>query len=332
MRRARNRPGFPGDSRVLGMGVNEVPDRNKSEAEKQREWVARSIAHGVKERVPKGELGIADSLIAQALNCREVGFRERYAFVQGMNLDVVTIAPVYPEQGKRLPDRNEIVWPGLREWTKETPLFTFAILDGAFEWGLRTLGFQDFLLLPHVSPWQLAGFIRRVEEMNSAQIRLLAEGGVNGIILADDIAFANGLMLRPPVLREHFFPSLSRQAALAAKRGLPVFYHSDGRYRDALEDIMTAGFTGLHCIDRASGMEMESLQAEVGNRLCLWGHLDASDAERAGDPVALEKATHSVRLFARDKRFILGTNSGLFEGMDIEGLRALYRSLDGLVL
>ncbi|CAA7600781.1 Uroporphyrinogen decarboxylase [Acididesulfobacillus acetoxydans] len=312
------------------MGVNEVPDKDQMEAERQRAWVARSITGGVKERVPKGELCIADSLIEKALNCRVVGFRERYAFVKGMNLDIVTIGPVYPEQGKRLPGPNEIIWPELKEWIAETSLFTFALLDGAFEWGLRTLGFQDFLLLPHASPLQLNGHIRAVEEVNTAQIRLLAESGVDGIILADDIAFPNGLMLRPQVLKEHFFPSLARQAALAAKAGLSVFYHSDGRYGDVIEDVIASGFAGLHCIDRASGMEMESLRAKVGNRLCLWGHLDAGDAERAGDPAVREELTRSAWQLARNERFILGTNSGLYEGMDIEGLRALYRSIDGL--
>ncbi|CAA7600957.1 Nitrate reductase gamma subunit [Acididesulfobacillus acetoxydans] len=114
----------------------------------------------MKGRVPKGELCIADSLIAKALNCRVVGFRERYAFVKGMNLDIVTVGPVYPEQGKRLPGRNEIIWPELKEWIAETSLFTFALLDGAFEWGLRTLGFgfnlfvkSSFDYRATIAPW-----------------------------------------------------------------------------------------------------------------------------------------------------------------------------------
>ncbi len=312
----------------LGIGVSEVADMDKRKENSQREWVARSIAEGVRERVPKGELCIADSLIQKALNCPEVGFQERRAFVAVMNLDIFTLSPIYPEQGKRLPASGETVWPALKEWTTETSLFTFALLDGAFEWGLRTMGFQEFLLLPRSSPLILKGFIRSVEELNGSLIRLLAESGIDGIILADDIAFSKGLMLQPSVLREYFFPSLSRQVALAERSGLPVFYHSDGRYWDVVEDVIEAGFAGLHCVDRASGMDISRLQAKVGNSLCLWGHLDAGDAEKAGDPVMRQELLHSAQQLARDKRFILGTNSGLFEGMDIEGLRALYRSLD----
>lgn len=307
--------------------MSEESDMNQSQENNPREWVAQSIAEGVKDRIPKGELCIDDSLIQPALNCERVGFEERRAFVAGMNLDIFTLSPVYPGQGKRLPGPEECLWPALREWTTETPLFIFALLDGAFEWGLRVFGFQDFLVLPRTSPLTLSAFVQRVEELNQSLIRFLAGSGINGIILADDIAFTKGLMIRPSTLREYFFPSLARQVAVAADYGLPGFYHSDGHYWDVVEDIIAAGFSGLHCIDRTSGMDICQLQAEVGDKLCLWGHLDVSDATRAEDPAQLQDLVISIRQLALGKRFILGTNCGLFAGTDFEGLRLIYRAV-----
>ena len=54
----------------------------------------------------------------------------------------------------------------------------------------------------------------------------------DSVILADDIAFNSGLMTRPAVLREYFFPSLSRQTAAAAEHNLLAFCYSDGNYRN----------------------------------------------------------------------------------------------------
>lgn len=292
-----------------------------------RQWVADHIANAGRGRIPKGELVIGDSLVRQRLNCAQVGFPERLAFVSEMNLDIFTLSPEYPDPGTRLPQSEECVWPAIREWTTETSLFIFGLLDGAFEWGLRVFGFQEFLVLYRTSPATLNSFIQAVEGLNQSLIRLLAENGINGIILGDDIAFTQGLMLKPSVLREYFFPSLARQVAVAGRYGLPVFYHSDGNYHDVLPDVINSGFTGLHCIDRTSGMNIRQIQAEVGNALCLWGHLDAADAARAGDAKELPVLMDSVRQLAREHRFILGTNSGLFEGLEVEGLRRMYREI-----
>lgn len=292
-----------------------------------RLWVADRIANAGRGRIPKGELVIGDSLVRQRLGCQQVGFQERLAFVSELNLDIFTLSPEYPNQGKRLPQPEECEWPALKEWTTETPLFIFGLLDGAFEWGLRVFGFQEFLVFYRTSPATLTSFIQAVEELNLALIRWLAENGINGIILGDDIAFTQGLMIKPSVLREFFFPSLVRQAALAVRYGLPVFYHSDGNYHDVLPDVINSGFTGIHCIDRTSGMNIRQIQAEVGNALCLWGHLDAADTVRAGDARELAILIDSIRELAQDHRFILGTNSGLFEGLGLEGLRCLYTEI-----
>lgn len=292
-----------------------------------RELIGKSITEGARDQVAKGELCIDDGVVRQALRCKRVGFEERLAFVAGMNLDIFTVAPVYPEQGKRLPRPDECLWPDLKKWVAETPLYTCALLDGAFEWGLRVLGFQDFLILDRTSPVAFNNFIKAVEDLNQSLIRFLAESGIDAIIIGDDIAYNKGLMLSPAVLREHFFPSLSKQVAVAAHKGLPVFYHSDGNYRDVVGDIVNAGFNGLHCIDRDSGMDLSWLYSEIGDKLCLWGHLDASAIVQAGDPVLLKDWAMSIRRFASGKKFILGTNSGMFEGMDVEGLRILYQAV-----
>jgi uroporphyrinogen decarboxylase len=294
------------------------------------EWILKGMTEGVTDRIPIGEICIDRDLIRQDLNCEQVGFKEMTAFASRMNLDIFTVSPVYPEQDKHLPRPSECLWPDLKKWTTETPLFIFALLDGAFEWGVRIFGFRDFVLLNRESPETLNGFIREVEDLNQNLIRFLVESGVDGIILADDIAHARGLVMNPSVFREYFFPSLSRQANAAKENSLPVFFHSDGNYGAVIQDIIDMGFNGLHCIDKFSGMDIKQIQLEVGNALCLWGHLDVMDAGQAGKLLTLQASVDFIHRLAAGKRFILGTTSGLFKGMDLEGLRTLYRSLSGL--
>lgn len=282
-----------------------------------REKVKHLIDTGETEEVLKGELVIEDKVVQKALGCEYVGFEERKRFVDSLGMDVITLSP----------DKND-QFPDLQKWADQTGRFTFAILDGAFERGMQVQGMGEFFHLLKTSPIALKEWIQGVEKINLKLVQRLEAEGVDGIILADDVAYAGGLMAHPQSLRDYFIPSLARQVEKIKHYGLPVFYHSDGNYRMVLEDILQAGFDGLHCIDRNSGMDISALQKEVGERICLWGHLDIQDLmEVVQEPGALEEKAKSIKELASGHRFLLGTSSGLFEGMNIDGLRQIYQKL-----
>lgn len=282
-----------------------------------REKVKRLINTGEAEEILKGELVIEDRVVQKFLDCEHVGFEERKSFVDSLGIDIITVSP---DQNAQFTD--------LRKWVTQTGCFTFAILDGAFERGMQMQGMEKFFHLLKDSPTVLQEWIQAVEKLNLNLVQRLEAEGVDGIILADDIAYAGGLMVHPQSLRDYFIPSLARQVEQIKRSGLPVFYHSDGNYRAVVEDILQTGFDGLHCIDRKSGMDISALQKEVGERICFWGHLDVQDLEEVvQEPGALEEKAKLIKKLASGHRFLLGTSSGLFEGMNIQGLRGLYQKL-----
>lgn len=130
-----------------------------------QERVKAAINQQIPDRIPRGELCIGDDLIAQHLNSSQVGFEERAAFINDLGLDLICLPPDYPV-GKDIPDAAEITVPDLDRWVSETPLFTFALLDGAFGWGTRTVGYTDFLVLSRSSPLSFQALIEKVERMN----------------------------------------------------------------------------------------------------------------------------------------------------------------------
>lgn len=282
---------------------------------------------GVNGKVPKGELCINDSVIRNILNCKHVGFDERKEFIDSLGLDIVTISTVYSCLKQKIPKSENYLWPDIKKWTQDTSLFTFGIIDGAFELGLRTLGFQEFFGIIQASPSALRDFIKSVEDLNLSLIKKLADEGVDGIILADDIAYQKGLLVSPQILREFFFPSLERQVKVIDKLGIQAFYHSDGNYSKVIADIINVGFGGLHCIDKNSSMDIFDLQQKVGEKLWLWGHLDINDINEAKNKSFLEDLIIKVQKLSYNKRLILGTSSGLFDGMDLNQLKAIYQSI-----
>lgn len=300
----------------------------QNEACTSRERVRRTIGHEPVDRLAKGELVINDSVVCRELDCEKPGFDEKVGFVDRLGLDIYTVSPVNTHAGKGLPAPESLLWPDMEKWSGETSIFTFAIVDGAFETGMRTYDQLDFLTLPRRSPKELTGFIRRVEELNMSIYREAASKGVDGIIIADDIAYGKGFLTNPQTLREHFFPSLSKQAEEIRRLGLHAFYHSDGYYYQIIPDLIDMGFQGIQCIERNCGMNIQALQREFGKQLCIWGHIETDDTIKAHDPDYLRELKASTEALTPREGLIIGTNCGLYEGMDINGLKLIYKALD----
>ena len=294
----------------------------------QRERVRRTISHEETDRIPKGELCINDSIICRELNCSKIGFEERLAFVNQMGLDIFTVSPIFPQDNSRLLGPDAYQWPDIKKWAGQTSIFTFTIIDGAFETGMRIYGFQDFLTLPKRSPIEMEYFIKCVEKLNITLIKQAADQGIDGIILADDVAYGRGLLINPRILREYFFPSLAKQVDEIRGQGLPAFYHSDGDYHEIISDLIDMRIQGIQCIEHRCGMDITALESEYGNSLCLWGHIDTQDTYSAHDIAFLKAYSNSMKSLSTRNSIIIGTSCGLYEGMDIEGLTAIYQSFN----
>lgn len=292
-----------------------------------RERVQNLIYHNVFDQIPKGELCINDDVFSSIAAITRGRFEEKFHFIQTLGHDLVSLSPHYPRDPKRVPSAEEYVWPDLDKWVGQTSLFTFAVIDGPFEWGLRIFGLEKFFTMIKKSPSSLEELISSVERLNMATVLKLEAEGINGIILADDIAYQSGLFVSPEILRSSFIPSLARQVEIISAKNLPVLYHSDGNYLPVIEDILNTGFNGLQCLEKNAGMDIKELQERFGEKICLWGHLEIDDVSQAGNATFLANLVESIHILASQGKFILGTTSGLFAGVDVNLLSTIYDAL-----
>jgi uroporphyrinogen decarboxylase len=285
--------------------------------------VINTIQHKSSDRIPRGEIIIDDSIVEKELACGMVGFDERLQFSSLLGLDICCLSP-QPVHSGGLPQPEDLVWPDLRKWVDRSGLFTFAILDGSFGWGGRIFGFEKFFSICLRDQPGLRDFNQGVERLNRDLGRRLAEEGIHGLILADDLAYTGGLFVSPRTMEEHFLPCLSRQADNLLSMGLPLFFHSDGNFMDILPRIAAMGFHGFHCIDPDSNMDVAVVRSRAGRDLCLWGTLTARELEGCEDQKAQECLSRRIADHSSSGSFILGTTSGLFKGLRIDGLRSIY--------
>lgn len=289
-----------------------------------RELIQKVLRNERGVRMPKGELVLDDKVIKEELHTQSVGLDERYEFVKSLGLDMIVLSPSYPKDSKSLTiDCSSL---DINKWVN-TDLFSFVILDGAFELGLRIFGFQQYLSMVMSEDEELHEFILEVERVNKETISQLSDQGINGIIVADDIAFQDGLIIRPSKFKELFLPTLERQVKEIEGRQMTPFFHSDGNYLKIMDDIVGAGFKGIHCIDRNCKMNLKDLKS-YSEKICIWGHLDVNHIKVSDDQNAIKSMTNEIKDATDFKGFILGTNSGIFSGIDVGGLKKIYDGVD----
>lgn len=225
--------------------------------------VELTIRHQEVDRVAKGELVLDDQVLSAHYNIPEVQFEHRWDFAKELSLDLITHFPRYiRDQGLPTMDLN---LPDLKQWAVHTDLFHFYVLDGAFETGLAHFGFGDFCAMVMTEDEELEDFVHHMERINMESIRKLADQGANGILLADDVAIQQGMILRPEQFKDAFLASMERQVDLIRKLDLIPFFHSDGNYLAIADDLVNAGFSGLHCLDKMCGVTLDALRRTEKN-------------------------------------------------------------------
>lgn len=296
---------------------------------KERIWAA--IRHEKADRIPRGEIVVDDAVVRSFLGCTQVGFAERFEFVQSIGLDLFCQGPAFPGQpaGDVLPQPAQAGWGDLDDWVSRTDRFIFITLDGVFGWGTRLWGFQRFAVSLMRGSSDLTVFIRAVEELNLELAQRAQDRGVMGVLFADDLAYQRGLMAGPERLRRYILPSLARQTEALTALGLPVFFHSDGNLNDILEDLADIGLTGLQGLEAAAGMDLGLIKERYGARLCLWGNLDPACLVLPHSREEIAGQIDSIlKVASQAGGFIFGTSSGLFKGVKPENMQWVYETLE----
>ncbi|MEW6668979.1 MAG: uroporphyrinogen decarboxylase family protein [Thermodesulfobacteriota bacterium] len=291
------------------------------------ERVRRAIQHHPPDRTPRGEILIDDAVIESAVSRRRIGFEERSEFASLLGLDIICLSPQGPSPQGELPEPGDLPWPDLQQWTRQTGLFVFGILDGPLGWGGKLFGYKRTLTLPIRSPEAWNDFSGKVERLNADLAERISDQGVHGLILADDLAYPGGLLMGSRITKDMILPSLARQAHRMLSGGLPTFFHSDGNITEIIPALAGIGFHGLHCIDPKSGMDWRDLKCRYAGRLCLWGTLTVDDLAQSRDREFLTDLAGKIRETCAGGGFILGTTSGIFKGLDVEALRGIYEQV-----
>jgi len=114
---------------------------------------------------------------------------------------------------------------------------------------------------------------------------VLAQAGVDVLLLDDDVAMPTGLLISPALWRQYFKPRLRSIIDLAreAAPDLLVFYHSDGDFTRLLPDLVEIGVNVINPV-QPDCMDAVAIKAEFGDRMALWGTVGTASDWDWGTP------------------------------------------------
>lgn len=278
------------------------------------------------DKIPKGEFHLEEGFITKLFQLIRpegtppIGFRAQVEACEILGLDAVVFVP------KR--EQGENPWQELRHWREETDFFLLALLDGPFQ-GVahRYPDFTSFLMDTVRDKENLKRHAEEIAKQSAELGRRALEAGAHGILIADDIAYHQGLYISPQMMRELFFPSLKELLVMISDqmtqslRKIPVFFHSDGNILPILRDIKDLGFDGIHSLEPV--MDIGKVREIVGDDFCLMGGFDLGWFSPEGTIRAEEL------LKKAGSRYIFGSSAGILDAnLSVLDVLKVYRYVD----
>lgn len=185
----------------------------------------------------------------------------------------------------------------------------------------RTL--QSFYRNPEFVCKVMEDFSMFLIEMAKQMIDL----GADVFCIGDDLADNKGPLISPTMLRKFVFPLLKRINDQVKKRGKLIFLHSDGNLYPILDDIVNAGYDGMHAIEPQAGMDIGVVKERYGDKLFLMGNVDCSHTLCLGSVPEVERETREViRKASAGGGHILSSSNSIHNAVKVENFLAMVRT------
>lgn len=184
------------------------------------------------------------------------------------------------------------------------------------------MGMEEFFPDLHRRPDFILKLLENRTEYCLAMFRKATSLGAEIIVMGEDSAHSGGPMISPEMWREFVLPFHKR---IVQETEVPVLWHSDGDITRLLPMAVEAGFAGVHSLEPDSGVDLRQVKRDFGQDLVLVGNVEAH--------VLCEDDLEAVRAEVRrcmsegapGGGYMFSTCSSIFEGMNLEAVKEMYR-------
>jgi len=187
-----------------------------------------------------------------------------------------------------------------------------------------SMGMEHFSLMLFDKPRFVLDLMDIFVDWACKAVTKINELGFDFMIIPEDLAWKQGPLFSPKMVRELFLPRMKK---VAEKIKLPWIYHSDGDLRPILDDLLTLGMNGLANIE-PNAMDIVELKKKYGRRICLMGNIDLHYTLTRGTPEETEaEVKKRIEEIGPGGGYILASSNGLTAYCKPENVLAMNRAL-----
>jgi uroporphyrinogen decarboxylase len=191
------------------------------------------------------------------------------------------------------------------------------------------LGYEGALMALLLEPQAFSELLDRVVQFN---LELAEVGkqryGAEIVATTDDVANANGLLIRPETYFERIGPQFRQVIQGYKDLGYLCIKHCDGRIDPLIDFWIECGIDCLDPIDPGAGYQMAEMKARYGHQICLKGNIDCTGALCQGTPETVEEEVRQCLLAGGPGGgLILSSSNTIHRGVRPENYRALLAAL-----
>ena len=150
------------------------------------------------------------------------------------------------------------------------------------------VGMNDFMIMVYEDRDLVEDMLELSTEHTIKVTKAMVEAGVDFLFPNDDVAFNSGLFIPPKIFKEMWVPKMARIIEPAVNAGIPVFFHSDGKIDDIVEDLIEMGVDCLNPMDPSS-VNYRDYKKRFGNNLCLSGNVNIDFPLVNGTPEEIDR-------------------------------------------
>lgn len=193
-------------------------------------------------------------------------------------------------------------------------------------------GMSEFLVDMALNPPMSHAILSRVTDYYERRIDKLLEASgssIDIVDIGDDVAGQNGMLFSVDMWREFIKPHLERLVAVAHRYHKRALFFGCGGFRPVVDDLIEIGFDAVGRLQtEARGNEFTALKRDFGDRVGLWGAVDAQHVLVEGSPTDVAKhVDFLVTAATPGGRVVLGPTHTFTADTPTENILAMYRTL-----
>jgi uroporphyrinogen decarboxylase len=203
----------------------------------------------------------------------------------------------------------------------------FWLMRGTFVLSWRLVGMANLMCMMVDEPGFVHDVARMTLDFNLKMLDLLAEAGLDVLVVEDDIAQTHGPLISPRFFCEFVNPYNRKIVERAKELGLKVVRHSDGNLWGLLDILLDTGYDGLNPLEPHASMDLKRVKQYCGDRICLLGNIDCLDLLPHGTPEQVDAAVRqAIEDAGAGGGLIICSSNSLHPGVNPENCIAMFEA------